>query len=82
MGDISGATNTLHHFFNTAFQDQIAQSGEQPFEAIRTRPFHYRGFNLEALIVRKPESKNIFANHAFSDKCEARRSDRSESLGL
>jgi len=31
--------------------DQLAGSGEQPFEAVRTRPFHYRCFNIEALIV-------------------------------
>ncbi|THH06239.1 hypothetical protein EW145_g4229 [Phellinidium pouzarii] len=33
------------------FQDQIAASGEQPFEAVRTRPFHYRCFNIEAMIT-------------------------------
>ncbi|KAK0421794.1 hypothetical protein EV421DRAFT_1869350, partial [Armillaria borealis] len=31
--------------------DQMAASGEQPFEAVRTRPFHYRCFNLEAMIT-------------------------------
>ncbi|KAJ3750201.1 chondroitin AC/alginate lyase [Lentinula detonsa] len=45
------ATNALEEFFRTTFQDQIAKSGEQPFESVRTRPFHYRCFNLEGLIV-------------------------------
>ncbi|KAH6917239.1 alginate lyase-domain-containing protein [Coprinopsis sp. MPI-PUGE-AT-0042] len=41
----------LLQFFKREFADQIAASGEQPFEAIRTRPYHYRCFNLEALIT-------------------------------
>lgn len=45
------AIAVLLHFFKREFADQIAASGEQPFEAIRTRPYHYRCFNLEALIV-------------------------------
>lgn len=51
VDDSSGAKEALQHFFNNAYSDQIAASGEQPFEAVRTRPFHYRCFNLEALIV-------------------------------
>jgi hypothetical protein len=51
IGDYDGAKDTLTDFFNGIFQDQVAQSGEQPFESIRSRPFHYRCFNLEALIV-------------------------------
>ncbi len=52
-GDRALALNTLRHYFQNQFLDQIAASGEQPFEAIRTRPIHYRAFNLEAMIVRK-----------------------------
>ncbi|KAF8633931.1 hypothetical protein AX15_001115 [Amanita polypyramis BW_CC] len=51
IGDPNSATDSLDKFFKTTFSDQIARSGEQPFEATRTRPFHYRCFNLEALIV-------------------------------
>jgi hypothetical protein len=51
LGDNSGAASLLRHFFSYQFLDQIAASGEQPFEAVRTRPFHYRCFNLEALIA-------------------------------
>ncbi|TFK57338.1 chondroitin AC/alginate lyase [Heliocybe sulcata] len=51
LGDLGDAANVLQSFFNTTFMDQIAVSGEQPFEAVRTRPFHYRCFNLEAMIT-------------------------------
>lgn len=49
--DNNGAATVLRNFFARQFLDQIAASGEQPFEAVRTRPYHYRCFNLEALIV-------------------------------
>lgn len=51
LGDYAGVRNTINYFVTHQFQDQVAASGEQPFEAVRTRPFHYRCFNLEALIV-------------------------------
>ncbi|KAF8640713.1 hypothetical protein AX17_000366 [Amanita inopinata Kibby_2008] len=50
-GNRDGAIRTLQKFSKTIFLDQIAASGEQPFEAVRTRPYHYRCFNLEALIT-------------------------------
>ncbi|KAI0778069.1 chondroitin AC/alginate lyase [Trametes elegans] len=50
-GDTQGALNSLKQYFTNQFLDQIAASGEQPFEAIRTRPYHYRCFNLEAMIT-------------------------------
>ena len=51
VGDVQGARATLQGYFSNQYQDQVASSGEQPFEAVRTRPFHYRCFNLEAMIV-------------------------------
>ena len=54
-GDTSGASTAVNYYFQHQFLDQIAKSGEQPFEAVRTRPFHYRCFNLEAMIVSKFE---------------------------
>ncbi|KAJ7630744.1 chondroitin AC/alginate lyase [Roridomyces roridus] len=51
LGNTTGALAQLDRFFGNQFQDQIAQSGEQPLEAVRTRPFHYRCFNLEALLT-------------------------------
>ncbi|KAI0704924.1 alginate lyase-domain-containing protein [Cytidiella melzeri] len=51
LGDGKGAGDTLQKYFSSQFLDQIAQSGEQPFESVRTRPYHYRCFNLEAMIA-------------------------------
>ncbi|KAK0481875.1 chondroitin AC/alginate lyase [Armillaria novae-zelandiae] len=51
LGHVEEAIETLHNYFEGPFMDQIAASGEQPFEATRTRPFHYRCFNLEAMIT-------------------------------
>lgn len=52
MGDYAGVKATINYFLTHQFLDQISASGEQPYEAVRTRAFHYRCFNLEALIVR------------------------------
>ncbi|KAJ7492812.1 chondroitin AC/alginate lyase [Mycena latifolia] len=51
VGDNAGAIATLKDFFRNQFLNQVAASGEQPLEAVRTRPWHYRCFNLEALIT-------------------------------
>lgn len=51
VGDRNGAAAILKNYFSSQFLDQIAKSGEQPFEAVRTRPFHYRCFGLEAMIT-------------------------------
>ncbi|KZP31198.1 chondroitin AC/alginate lyase, partial [Athelia psychrophila] len=50
-GNVQGAADALQGYFSHQYLDQLAASGEQPFEAVRTRPFHYRCFNLEAMIV-------------------------------
>lgn len=50
-GDKPGAVFVLQSFFKKEFRDQIAASGEQPFEGVRAKPVHYRSFNLEALIM-------------------------------
>jgi hypothetical protein len=49
--DAAGAQDALNRYFNGQFMDHIAASGEQPFEAVRANPYHYRCFNLEAMIV-------------------------------
>ncbi|KAF5375062.1 hypothetical protein D9758_000132 [Tetrapyrgos nigripes] len=49
IGDQSGAKSILQDFFSSRFREQIAKNGEQPFEAVRANPYHYRAFNLEAL---------------------------------
>ena len=47
----AGAQDALNWYFTHQFMDHIATSGEQPFEAVRANPYHYRCFNLEAMIV-------------------------------
>ena len=59
LGDTKGAQTTLKNYFTHQFLDQIAASGEQPFEAVRTRPYHYRCFNLEAMIVSDARGSSL-----------------------
>lgn len=61
-GDTPGAQAVLKDYFDHQFADQVAKSGEQPFEAVRTRPYHYRCFNLEAMIV----SAHFFSGRSLS----------------
>jgi len=63
MGDDDGARQALDDFFTGAFLEQIAASGEQPMEAVRTRPFHYRCFNLEALITNAKLGDQLGKNY-------------------
>ena len=46
----------MQQYFNAQFLDQITARGDQPYEAVRTRPWHYRNFNLEAMIVRRSDA--------------------------
>jgi len=70
-GNISGATAAAQDYFSHQFLDQVAASGEQPFEAVRTRPFHYRCFNLEAMIVSAPVILTAMLNLIIlADQCK------------
>ena len=51
VGDNTGAKATIEEFYNGIYQDQIAANGDQPLETDRTRPYHYRAYNLAALVV-------------------------------
>lgn len=51
VGDTTGAKNTTNTYFSTLYMAQINANGEQPLEAIRTRPYHYRCYNLAAMIT-------------------------------
>lgn len=62
QGDLEGAQRAANRFFTGPFMKQIIASGEQPFEAARTRPFHYRCFNLEALIANAKMADNLGLN--------------------
>lgn len=41
----------LEDFYNGIYMDQITANGDQPLESARTRPYHYRAFNLMALVT-------------------------------
>lgn len=51
VGDNAGAKATIEEFFTGIYQDQISANGDQPLETDRTRPYHYRAYNLAALVV-------------------------------
>ncbi|CAE6458960.1 unnamed protein product [Rhizoctonia solani] len=51
VGDKEGAKATINDFFNGIYQDQITANGDQPLETARTRPYHYRAYNLAAMVV-------------------------------
>ncbi|CAE6452121.1 unnamed protein product [Rhizoctonia solani] len=51
VGDTEGAKTTINEYFNGIYQDQITANGDQPLESIRTRPYHYRAYNLAAMVV-------------------------------
>ena len=68
LGDSNGAISRLQNYFSHQFLDQIASSGEQPFEAVRTRPYHYRLFNIEAMIVSHSHFLVPTLSHHYPDE--------------
>jgi hypothetical protein len=74
VGDLTGAHNVTNTFFERQYQSQIIASGEQPLEAERTRPYHYRAYNLAAMIMNarmsmysSPTSSSSIWNEATSE---------------
>jgi len=51
INDTVNAKASLENYFNGIFQGQIDANGEQPEEAARTHPYHYRAYNLGAAIT-------------------------------
>lgn len=51
VNDPTGALNVTQTYFKTLYLAQINANGEQPLEAVRTRPYHYRAYNLAAMIT-------------------------------
>ncbi|KAK7036182.1 chondroitin AC/alginate lyase [Favolaschia claudopus] len=49
--DTSSAVNWTQNYFNGLFQHQVNSSGNQPEEASRTHPYHYRNFNIAGMIT-------------------------------
>ena len=50
LGRIAEANATLSLWLGNQFQGAINASGEQPLEAVRVRPFHYRCYHLQAML--------------------------------
>ncbi|KAI6015146.1 chondroitin AC/alginate lyase [Pisolithus orientalis] len=51
VNDIESARQAIKTYFTTTYMAQITADGEQPLEARRTRPYHYRAYNLIAMIT-------------------------------
>ncbi|KAJ7032159.1 chondroitin AC/alginate lyase [Mycena alexandri] len=49
--DTAGAVNWTQNYFTGTFQGQLTENGEQPLEAARSAPWHYRNFNLAGMIT-------------------------------
>ncbi|KAJ7168938.1 chondroitin AC/alginate lyase [Mycena filopes] len=49
--DTASAVNWTQNYFSGAFQGQVAANGDQPQEASRTRPWHYRNFNIAGMVT-------------------------------
>ncbi|KAJ7140040.1 chondroitin AC/alginate lyase [Mycena crocata] len=51
VNDIPGSISVGNRFFQGIYQEQINSTGDQPLEAARTHPFHYRNYNIGAMIT-------------------------------
>jgi len=51
VGDLAGANQTVHDYFSGIYMGQVDANGEQPFEAARTHPYHYRCYNIAAMMT-------------------------------
>ncbi|ODO06432.1 hypothetical protein L198_01664 [Cryptococcus wingfieldii CBS 7118] len=51
VGNNDMAKQALEKFYNGVYLDQIWPNGDQYYESMRTRPYHYRAYNLLALIT-------------------------------
>ncbi|KAF9234506.1 alginate lyase-domain-containing protein, partial [Melanogaster broomeanus] len=49
--DIEGARATIETYFNTIYMNQITATGEQACTSLSTRPYHYRAYNLIAMMT-------------------------------
>ncbi|KAF9503546.1 hypothetical protein BS47DRAFT_789231 [Hydnum rufescens UP504] len=51
VNDTLSARKAIEEYFSVLYMDQIEADGEQPMEASRALPYHYRIFNLIAMIT-------------------------------
>ncbi|KAF7354072.1 Chondroitin AC/alginate lyase [Mycena venus] len=49
--DTAGAVNWTQNYFSGLFQHQVNSTGDQPEEASRTHPYHYRNFDIAGMIT-------------------------------
>ncbi|KAJ6537207.1 chondroitin AC/alginate lyase [Mycena vulgaris] len=49
--DVAGAVNLTQTYFSSTYKGQVAANGDQPQEATRTHPYHYRNFNIAGMIT-------------------------------
>ena len=59
LNDLPAARSLLQLYLDNQFQQQINATGEQPLEAVRERPFHYRCYNLQALVYVAQVAKRL-----------------------
>ncbi|KZP15847.1 chondroitin AC/alginate lyase [Athelia psychrophila] len=62
LNDTTAAKNSTQFYFDGLYQTQINSTGDQPREAARTHPYHYRCYNLAAMIVNAKIGKYLGLN--------------------
>ncbi|KAA1474643.1 chondroitin AC/alginate lyase [Dentipellis sp. KUC8613] len=70
VNDTQGAQDVVKSFFSKQYMSQINSTGEQPYEAVRTRPYHYRNYNLAAMLTNAAIG-NYTGFDAYSQKTSA-----------
>ncbi|KAJ7178231.1 chondroitin AC/alginate lyase [Mycena filopes] len=51
VNDTAGATTLGRGYFGGIYKGQMESNGDQPMEASRSRPYHYRNFNIAGMIT-------------------------------
>ncbi|KAK7007674.1 alginate lyase-domain-containing protein [Favolaschia claudopus] len=51
VNDKAGATKLGREYFGGTFKGQMKSNGDQPMEASRSHPYHYRNFNIAGMIT-------------------------------
>ncbi|KAH8824495.1 chondroitin AC/alginate lyase [Flagelloscypha sp. PMI_526] len=59
IDDIDGAKKSLQDYFTGIYMNQIEANGEQPEEAARTLPYHYRAYNGVAMSINARLAKYV-----------------------
>ncbi|KAF7297424.1 Chondroitin AC/alginate lyase [Mycena indigotica] len=51
VNDVAGAVNSTKGYFTGIYKGQLESNGDQPLEASRTHPWHYRNFNIAGMVT-------------------------------